>query len=392
MTATVTATSSPPAAVPVRSGFFERRLPSALILAAFPLLTLPLAAAMILSSDRRFLLAYIWLFGLTHFVLTLSIYLQSENLRHFAASNRNIFLYLVAPLAILMGFYAVGFFELRAKFPAAAVVFAAGIRLMDFNHLNRQSFGVYQLFKARGGVRVSAGIKRAENLYFACLTALLLVTYLAGGVSPLVDAKGWRSMGTAIATPGEPLLPVWLLRIAAAVLATAAVTLGAISIVSTVRAWRATRGSGARLREILGYIAVQTVAALMAVVSSPLYFATLSIHYVEYHVLMFPRCFHSQLDERSQLDHWFAALRRHRAVFYAVLLAASGMVMYVMLLQTNPTAALRANPIRYRAVVSIFDGLFVFHYFVEMLIWRFSDPFFRRTLTPLYFTPRAKPV
>jgi len=38
--------------------------------------------------------------------------------------------------------------------------------------------------------------------------------------------------------------------------------------------------------------------------------------------------------------------------------------------------------------VSIFDGLFVFHYFVEMWIWRFSDPFFRRTLTPLYFRPR----
>jgi hypothetical protein len=48
------------------------------------------------------------------------------------------------------------------------------------------------------------------------------------------------------------------------------------------------------------------------------------------------------------------------------------------------------RPIRFLAVVSVFDGLFVFHYFVEMLIWKFSDPYFRRTLGSLYFAPRAK--
>jgi hypothetical protein len=61
----------------------------------------------------------------------------------------------------------------------------------------------------------------------------------------------------------------------------------------------------------------------------------------------------------------------------------------IVLLFTTP-GRLPSHPIRYLAVVSIFDGLFVFHYFVEMLIWRFSDPFFRRTLTSLYFTPRLR--
>ena len=40
-------------------------------------------------------------------------------------------------------------------------------------------------------------------------------------------------------------------------------------------------------------------------------------------------------------------------------------------------------------VSAVFDGLFVFHYFVEMLIWRFSDPFFRKNLTGLYFAPKV---
>lgn len=372
-----------------QSGFFERKLPSALILASFPLVTVPLAAALILASDRRFLLVYIWLFGLTHFVLTLSVYLQSENLRHFAATNRNILLFFVAPLVILMGFYAIGVLQLRGKFPAIAVVLAVCIRLLDFNHLNRQSFGVYQLFKARAGVRVAPGSKRAENGFFACLTGLLLTTYLAGGVSPLLQPRGLPALGTSIATTVPPLLPLATLHAAAIALSCGAAALGVISIASLLRAWSA-GGRRQGLPQIVGYFAFQTAAAVLAVVSSPLYFATLAIHYVEYHVLMFPRCFHSGLDTKSALDGWFDRLRRHRALFYGVLLAAAGVVMITTMMQQNPTSAFRANPMRYLAVVSIFDGLFVFHYFVEMLIWRFSDPFFRRTLTPLYFAPKLR--
>jgi len=378
-----------PAAAPASVGFFERKAPAALILWTFPLLTVPLAIGLIQATDRRFLLLYIWMFGLTHFVLTLSIYLRSENLRYFAATNKNILLYFVIPLAILMGFYLTGVLELRARFPVVAVVLAAAIRLLDFNHLNRQSFGVFQLFKARSGVRVPAAAKQVENAFFAAVTGLLFTTYLAGGISPLLPAGGAPALGTAIAAPTPALLPLPFLRVSAAILALLAAALGAYSVTAVVRAWRAS-GSRPGLGQSLAYFCAQVLAAAFAIISSPLYFATLSIHYVEYHVLMFPRCFHSELDERSSVDHWFAVIRRHRVVFYALVLLGAGAVLYVSLLQQNPTAALRANPIRYRAIVSIFDGLFVFHYFVEMLIWRFSDPFFRRTLTPLYFTPRPR--
>ncbi len=370
-------------------GFFERRTPASLILASFPLVTVPLATALIVFTDRRFLLMYIWLFGLTHFVLTLSVYLQSENLRHFTATNRNIVMYFVVPLAIMLGFYVTGVLALRDKFPAVAVVVAALIRLLDFNHLNRQSFGVLQLFKARAGARVPQSAKRAENAFFACLTGLLLTTYLAGGVSPLLPSGGVPALGTAIATSSPALLPVAVLRPAALILGLAALGLAVYSVRALLRAWKE-NGRGKGIRQVFEYYAFQTIGALMAVVSSPLYFASLAMHYVEYHVLMFPRCFHSSLDERSSLDAWFAGLRRHRSVFYAVLIGGAGIVMMLILMQNNPTSAFRANPMRYRAIVSIFDGLFVFHYFVEMLIWRFSDPFFRRTLTPLYFTPRPR--
>jgi hypothetical protein len=38
-------------------------------------------------------------------------------------------------------------------------------------------------------------------------------------------------------------------------------------------------------------------------------------------------------------------------------------------------------------LLALFDGLFVFHYFIEALIWKFRNPFYRATLGPLYFGP-----
>ena len=39
----------------------------------------------------------------------------------------------------------------------------------------------------------------------------------------------------------------------------------------------------------------------------------------------------------------------------------------------------------YLVLISLFDGLFVFHYFIEAFIWKFSEPYYRQTLGPLYF-------
>jgi hypothetical protein len=47
------------------------------------------------------------------------------------------------------------------------------------------------------------------------------------------------------------------------------------------------------------------------------------------------------------------------------------------------------RPAPYRVLIALFDGLFVFHYFVEALIWKFGNPFYRAVLGPLYFGPAA---
>lgn len=376
--ATVSATFAP-----VQAGLFEGKLATRIILGSFFLLTVPLVALFAAASNHWFVTVYLWLFGLTHFVLTLSVYLQSENLKYFKATARNILLFFVVPLAILMGFYVTGVLQLNARFPVAAIALGVVIRTLDFNHLNRQTFGVYQLFKARTGLRPPGAIKRLEQACTYSLTALLLTTFLAGGVCPLPQVRAWRLFGF-LPKPIEAMLPLDVLQMVFWAFAALTVLLGAISVWLLIHAWN--QGGRPRgIAEALGYIAIQTISAFFAVVSFPLYFATLAIHYVEYHVLMYPRCFKVQLNDKSSLDRWFGGMRRHRAVFYGVTIFAAAVVMLFRAADRSPSSSLH-----YLAVVSIFDGLFVFHYFVEMLIWRFSNPFFRKTLGSLYFTPRLR--
>jgi hypothetical protein len=373
----------------VQTGFLERPLPARLILGSFPLLALPLAAALILTSQRGFLVFYVWLFAITHFVITLTVYLQRQNLRYFAATARNIVLFFIVPFLIFAAFYVISVFRLRVSFPAFALLLGAAIRLLDFNHFSRQAFGVYQLFKARGGLRGAASLKRTENAYFASLTALLYTTFLAGGIFPLLGPGARRFLGAAAVPSGAPLLGSNVLRPLAIAAALASAILLALAIAGILRAWTAA-GRPAGLRAALTYLAFQTASALLGIFSFPLYAATLAIHYVEYHVLMFPRCFHSTLEPASGLDGWFADLRRRPVVFYALLAMLAGTVMTCMFLSASiASGEMAGSSTRYLALVAVFDGLFVFHYFIEMLIWKFGDPFFRRTLSGLYFTPRG---
>ncbi len=91
--ATAIATAAPVQSQ-VQTGLFDRKLPPRIIIASFFFLTLPLVALSAITSDKWFVSIYIWLFGVTHFVLTLSVYLQSENLKYFRATAKNIFLFL----------------------------------------------------------------------------------------------------------------------------------------------------------------------------------------------------------------------------------------------------------------------------------------------------------
>jgi len=411
---TVTGISAPRA--PAKLGYFQQALPTNIILLTFLVVTLPLVAISLVSLHDNIpiwnilIWVYVWLFGMTHFVITLTVYLQSQNLKHFASTWRNRLYFFAVPVVVFVGFALLHAFQVGARFGLFAILFWSAIRLLDFNHFNRQSFGVFQLYKGRTGVKFPLWVKRCENLFFCSMTLLLFVTFLSGGLCPLFQPGGWLTISPIESVFKSPEFPLEIQQLAgrigldvskeavlnglqAACVVALFITVGLLiaAVVGLVRSWW-TAGRPDGLTPALLYFAFQTLSALFAVLSFPLYIAALAIHYVEYHVLMIPRCFHTPLDEGSRLDRAFGTLRSHRGFFYATVIAVAGLVTAAFM--TGMGAAMGndrtfvAEPFNYLLLIAVFDGLFVFHYFIEMLIWRFSDPFFRKSLVGLYFAPK----
>ncbi len=366
---------APRAAAPP-PGYFERPGPAAVILGSFLAVTLPVAAMVLAGWDGTWLgTGYLWLFGATHLVLTVTVYCTRANLRHFTSSTRNLVVFLGVPLGILVTFAAVHGLNLFATVPAVVGLLYAGVRVFNFLHLTRQTFGVYQLFKARTRAKFPAWAKGAENASGLALVGALFATDLAGGWCPLLLAGGPLSLGDV-----PPLyaarLPLGWLQVGWVAFAALALGLYAAAVVQVPRT---RRGLTAAL-----YLTAQTAGTFAAAVFLPLYLAALAMHYVEYHVLMYPRVFRLPLDPTSRLDRGYGWVRSRPAVFVGLLLLLAAGVTGGMSVMA-PAAAGGA----WVGLLVLFDVCVAAHYFLEMHIWRFSDPHFRETLGGLYFAPKV---
>ena len=355
-----------PASTRPVSGFFQRQSPVYLILGSFLFLTVPLTALAIAKRDLldRWHIGLLYIIGLgtTHFVLTFTIYFQSSNLRHFNSTWTNRILYFLIPAAIFVFFDVYHALQIALYLPLFDTLLFWGIRFFDFQHFGRQSYGVLQLFKGRAQSPFPAWARKAENLYFFGLTCLLMLTFLRGG---RIDVN-WLPMQIAMSVVGVLLI---------------------VLLAGFVASWKRA-GRKQALAAPFAYFLLQSGSAALGIYSSALYLVCLAAHYVEYHVLMVPRCFHTTLDPQSRTDRIFDRLRRNRVIFYLVLLAVAGavttltwQVMGMMIAQPD-----RSPAGSYRFLIALFDGLFVFHYFIESFIWKFSDPYYRKTLGPLYFS------
>jgi hypothetical protein len=256
-------------------------------------------------------------------------------------------------------YYALG---VAAVWPKFDLVLLGVIRLADFHHFNRQSYGVLQLFQRRTGCRFPTWMAQVESHYFNGLALLLFVTFLTRG-----RFRPESTMGPVVLALVLGLL-VWVL-------------------VGYLWAWRRSHPEArAKLPAALAYVLLQSLSAALAVFSTSLYAFSLAMHYVEYHVLMAPRCFTVPLDLSKRIDRLWARVRRHKVVFYLALGALA--VPLARIAWMGMGAMVRAgeagSPLPYRLLISVFNGVFVLHYLIESRIWRFHDPYFRSQLLPLY--------
>lgn len=350
-------------AVPDTRPYFQRPVIFLLILGSFWLLTLPMAG--LLASGLwpelvgALIFAYGLLLGRTHFFLTLAIYLRSENLQYFWSTRWTRLVYFGVPALLLLGMFAVDALRLSARFTAFFFVFNILVRWADFTHVCRQHYGVFQIFRAQSGGAFPKWTAPVVSAFFLWMALMQTQTFLRDAHG--VDWPLARTVGLAI-TAG----------LAVAV---------AVAIAS---AWLRTADRAALGVPTL-YLLSQAAGAALVLYRVEFYTVTLAMHYVEYHLIMMPRCFAAPLNESSRVDRVMAWLRRHKPVFYAGLLGlALWVTLWSLVWERQPEAS------RIHALGALFNGIFLVHFFIEAFIWKFSNPYFRKTLAPLYFPPRPK--
>jgi hypothetical protein len=351
-------------------GHYLQRTQLGLIFLAFFAITIPLSlvqlsAAVAPEVKRWLMVSYLFLLGNTHFAITWALYLNSSNLSHFRSSLGAKVVYFVAPVAIMAAFFVSGVLEVPAEGTLAATWFFVVVTAVDYFHSVRQSFGVLQMVKGRArGAAFPRYLMKADNAYFLSLWILEVITFLNGAEKDFDGAFEWSSV------PARVMVVV------------AAVLFGVV-IHGFVKAWRQA-GERAALAAAVAYFLLQSASSWLVVYRSRLYFASLAMHYVEYHVLMVPRCFEGELDPSKRMDRAAGWLRRHKLVFYGAVVAVAACV------SAGPLLALGGIHVTHDSrfgwlFVNLLAGIFAAHYFVEAFVWKFRNPFYRQTLSPLYF-------
>ncbi len=355
-----------------RGAYFRNPLVVGPVLGAFLLFTLPMAVAYLVwppadpaAPPRLNLLAiaFFVVFGLTHFLITFTVYLSGENLRYFASSPLRRLIYFGAPLGLLA--LALAADPLGRRIAPFGMAFLFAISAADFVHVARQSFGVLQIFKRESGWAAPRPSRWLENAFFLGMAALQLETLVLGGGH--------------FPGPASPIVQLSLLAVGAL----GAGVLGGFALALA-------RGGGRQgVWTALAYFAFQAGSAALAVYDYYLYLVALAMHYVEYHLIMMPRVFRSPLDGSSRADRVARALRGHRVLFYAGLLSLAVALQWGRAFGFGRPGGGGDGRL---LMLSLTNGLFLFHYFIEAFIWKFSNPHYRRLLSPLYFTgPPAAP-
>lgn len=352
------------ATTPVQKSYFGRSSVQGIVLGAFFLLTLPLLLATWQGVAFAIPLVDLYgvTFGLTHFLVTGLLYLDARNLRYFAMNWQNRIIYLGVPVVILVGMDLLAVLrlgEFGSLINGFLFYFVMGA---NFLHVSRQSFGVLQLFKREAAGGHPERLREFENVFFIALVIGQFVTFAGGGV---FDSSS---------------LGVWL---------TTAVTGALFLAVLGVHIRAVARAGPSRSARIpLVYFVLQAVSGALVVYRSDLVTIALAMHYVEYHVVVMPRLFGAPVEPASRADRLRSRLGRLPVLFYAGLIAVAWSVWFGQrtALYLDPAA----SPLPLRILLHSLDGIFLFHFYIEAFLWKFSKPHYRETLGPLYFAPAAR--
>lgn len=287
------------------------------VFAAFYGLTLPLLimhffAADFLQKVPLDVLLFI-LLGLSHFLITCSLYLSKDHFRYFNSSWQRRGIYFGMPL-IFITFYCSIQWATVGKEEVATT-----LRLVNDFHWTRQSFGVALLI---GGAGI-ANSRKILNAFF----------YLSG-------------FFLSLSLFFENHL-VWIAGIMLCFLGLAYLKRKSLS------------------PEIRIYLLLQALAFCIACIDERLYLIALSMHYVEYHILMAKRRPIRPAANPSCPEFF------HRWSSYAILLIFTILAAQLLNYANQP-------PPRWNSTMAAAaNAIFAIHFFLDAFIWRFKNSFYQ---------------
>lgn len=310
--------------------------------------------------------------GMSHFFVTVAVYFNRANLKFFFSNITNTLIYIVIPLAMIVGIFC--FYQLKIPertalvAPILAPIVFMIIRLADFMHVQRQSYGVLQLLKGSSGISYANLSRAAEKLFFPTMAFAGWIAFMST-VGRSKDA-GWKGIvdSTFYKIVNDQLVLVVVLAVAGVLFLFSMLQL--INVPQKGTTWRQRNSPTI-------YFLFQSLSISMAVIDSRLYVVGLAMHYTEYHLLMYQRSFKAEgsLFRTQQVSRGWRVLLV--VAFYTVLL---GITMMFGLNQKFFSGHLVTS-----SMSNVFIGITVLHFYIEALIWRFRVPHFRKNLGPVYF-------
>jgi hypothetical protein len=303
--------------------YLGRKSLQALLFAPFFLLTLPAV-----RTGAPFAFALVQILAISHFLVTFALYFQPGNWRYFLSSLGNRAIYVAIPLALC------AYVLVAPDFSPIWIFAIAPLAVLDTFHVAGQSYGVLELLK-RNSDSFGAWTRPVCRALFWSFALLELHTmYRQGGFV------------------SDPFF--WLVAPIAGVLFLAALF-------------------GVRFQASgvpLAYLCLQAACASLAIYRTEFYMLALAGHYLEYQIVIMPRCFYS-----SSSGLW-KTLRERKILFYAPLVAIA-----TVFAALAPIGGQNASIPRWLTAV------FIWHYFVEAFLWKFGNAYYKRTALPLYSRP-----
>ena len=146
------------------SGFLQGSIPVYFILGTFFVVTLPFSLYAVAEPDffkqyGGLVVLYLWLFSTTHFVLTLTIYLQSANLRYFSSTRINRAIYFLIPISIFVLFDLYSVLGLRQRFRFLQSCSAAGFASSIFTTSTGRTLAYCSSSRRGRGRRFPSGLR-----------------------------------------------------------------------------------------------------------------------------------------------------------------------------------------------------------------------------------------